>query len=195
MTRFQDHLDDWPYYHYAWSLMAHQRVPDFLLGYFGHLAHHQMPGTFVGYEQVPLKGFCFRREYADYCVPAQVTIPIMTRWLLAFEPRDADELWLGTAIPAAWLTDRVAFRNASTRWGPVSLEITPSKDRRTVTARIELPSAPRPAVVLRIRHPDGLQMQDCEVQGGRCESMDPSRRVVRLAPEASTMTATLRFQP
>ena len=154
-----------------------------------------MPGTFVGYEQVPLKGFCFRREYADYCVPAQLTIPMMTRSLLAFENRDDDELWLGTAIPAAWLTDRVAFRDASTKWGPVSLELTPSEDRRTVTARIALPSAPRPTVVLRVRHPDRLQLRGCEVEGGRCESMDPSRRVVRLAPEANTMTVTLKFRP
>lgn len=193
MTRFKEHLDDWPYYHYARSLLAHRRVPHFLLGYFGHLAHHQMPGTFVGYEQVLLKGFCFRREYADYCVPAQVTIPMMTRWLLAFENRDNNELWLGTAMPEAWLTHRVAFRNASTRWGPVSLEMTPSRDRRAYTARIELPSAPRPAVVLRVRHPDRLQLLDCSVEGGRCESVNQSHRAVRLMPEAGTMIVTLKF--
>ena len=39
----------------------------------------------------------------------------MTRSLLAFENRDDDKLRLGTAIPAAWLTDRMAFRNASTQ--------------------------------------------------------------------------------
>ena len=57
MTRFTDHLDDWPFWHQAYALLAHDRVSHYLLAYYSHMAHHQMPGTFTGYEQVPIRGY------------------------------------------------------------------------------------------------------------------------------------------
>ena len=193
-TRFQDHMDNWPYWHYAHGLIAHDRVRHYLLGYFGHMAHHQMRGTFTSYEQVMVQGFCFRREYADYCVPAQLTMPIMTRWMAAFERPDDGELWLCSAIPRAWLESEFSFERASTRWGPVSLRISPHEEPTRITARLVLPRQDRPTVVLRVRHPKGLSISDCQVTGGRCETIDAAREIVRLVPTAETMVMELTFQ-
>ena len=194
-TRFQEHLDNWPYWHYAQGLITHDRVRHYLLGYVGHMSHHQMPGTFTSYEQVLVRGYCFRREWADYCVPAQLTMPIMTRWMAAFERPDDGELWLCPAIPRAWLESEFSFERASTRWGPVSLQISPHEKLSRMTARLVLPRQDRPVVVLRVRHPDRLQISGCRVTGGRCEKLDASREVVRLAPSAETMVVELTFQP
>ena len=128
MTRFGkrvQHFDDWPFYQQAYGLLANDRVSRFLLGYFGHMAHHQTPGTLTSYEQVDLSGFCRRHDYADYCVPAQLTLPLLTRWMLVFEERDADTLWFLRATPRVWLRDRLAVHGASTRWGPVDLSAVP----------------------------------------------------------------------
>ena len=193
-TRFQQHMDNWPYWHYAHGLIDHDRVDHYLLGHVGHMAHHQMPGTFTSYEQVMVRGFCFRREWADYCVPAQLTMPIMTRWMAAFERPDEGELWLCSAIPRAWLESEFSFERASTRWGPVSLQISPDKEPTRMTARVVLPRQDRPVVVLRVRHPKRLSISDCQVTGGRCETIDAAREIVRLVPRAETMVVELTFR-
>ena len=158
MTRFDDRLDDWPYWHHATSLLAHDRAAHYLLGYYAHLAHHQTPGTFTAYEQVPIRGQPSRSESADYCVPSQLTIPLMTRWMLAWEERDADVLWLCRALPRAWLAGKVSFSNALTRFGPVALEMQPHDGLCRMTVRIVLPTQSTPTLVLRIPHPTRMRI-------------------------------------
>jgi len=194
LTRFAGHLDDWPYWHHAYAVLTHDRVKRYLLGCYGHVAHHQTPGTMTAYEQVRLAGHCFRREYADYCVPAQLIAPLMIRWMLAFEERDDDVLWLFRAVPRAWLEERISFRGALTRWGPVACELKPSGDLKQFTARIELAGRTKPAVALRVRHPKRLRITDCRVEGGRCEKIDAGGELVRLRAEGDTMTARLTFE-
>ena len=194
MTRFAGHLDDWPFYHQAYALAAHDRVDRFLLAYFAHVAHHQTPGTFTSYEQVPIDGFCFRREWADYCVPAQLTAPLMTRWMLVFEERDAEVLWLCRAVPRRWLEKPLSVR-VPTRWGPVALEVRPAEDLKQYEVRITLAGQPKPTVKLRLRHPGKMHIAGCEVTGGRCEKIDAEAEVVHLRPEAGIMSARLSFAP
>ncbi len=193
MTRFTDHLDDWPFWHQAYSLLWHDRVSLYLLAYYSHLAHHQTPGTFTGYEQVPIRGYAYRHEEADYCVPAQLTIPVMTRWMLVFEDRDEDVLWLMRTAPRAWLADDLSCIGVPTRWGPVSLYVEPSKDLHQMTVRIQLDSAEKLTLMLRLRHPRKMRIIACEVAGGQCEQIDAGREVVRLKAEAAEVVATVRF--
>jgi hypothetical protein len=197
MTRFTGHLDDWPFWHQAYSLLWHDRISHYLLGYYAHLAHHQTPGTFTAYEQVPIRGYGYRREKADYCVPAQLTIPIMTRWMLVFEDRDADVLWLCRAVPRAWLKHDLSFTGALTRWGPVSFRLQPSDDLRRITAEITLigDGDSKPTIMLRLRHPQRLRIATCDVTGGECDEIDAEREVVRLRLGATTTAIALGFRP
>ncbi len=197
MTRFTGHLDDWPFWHQAYGLLWHDRISHYLLGYYAHLAHHQTPGTFTAYEQVPIRGYGYRREKADYCVPSQLTIPIMTRWMLVYEERDADVLWLCRAVPRTWLKQELSFSGALTRWGPVSFHLQPSDDLRRMTAEIELTGDgdAKPTVMLRLRHPERLPISSCHVTGGECEGIDAEREVVRLRLNARTATVQLDFRP
>jgi hypothetical protein len=193
MTRFTGHLDDWPFWHQASAVLRHDCISQYLLGYYAHLAHHQTPGTFTAYEQVPIRGFGFRREAADYCVPAQLTVPIMTRWMLVSEERDANTLWLCRAVPRRWLASEFAVHGALTRWGRVGLHIEPSDTLRQMTARISLDGPERPAVMLRVRHPDSLRIAACEVAGGNCDEIDAERELVRLTLEGEEAIVNLRF--
>ena len=69
MTRFADHLDDWPLAHYLSGLWSLERRNDFLLSLYGHVAYHQAEGHLTAYEQI---SFPPGRKFADYCLPCQL---------------------------------------------------------------------------------------------------------------------------
>jgi len=195
MTRFQQNLlDDWPYWHHARNLLTHDRVDRYLLGYFSHMAHHQTRGTFTSFELVYIDGTDSRRIYDDYCVPSQMTVPLMTRWMLAFEERDRDTLWLCRAVPRPWLIEGLSFRDALTRWGPVGLRLEPADGLRSYTARITLAEGAKPEILLRVRHPERMRIVQCDVDGGHCEQIDANRELVRLRPTGQTVDVRLAFR-
>ncbi len=69
MTRFQNHLDDWPLAEYLTGLWSLGRKNDFLLSLYGHVAYHQAEGHLTAYEQVT---FPPGKMKADYCLPSQL---------------------------------------------------------------------------------------------------------------------------
>ncbi|MBM3216195.1 hypothetical protein FJZ36_14920 [Candidatus Poribacteria bacterium] len=79
MTRFSDHLDDWPLTDYLRGLWALGRREDFLLSLYGHVAYHQTEGHLTAYEQV---SFPPGREVAAYCLPSQLVAARAARLLV-----------------------------------------------------------------------------------------------------------------
>ncbi|HZT43357.1 MAG TPA: hypothetical protein VFA07_14405 [Chthonomonadaceae bacterium] len=69
MTRFADHLDDWPLMEWLEALWQLDRHADYRLSLWGHLAYHQAEGHLTAYEQVT---FPPGRKVADYCLPCQL---------------------------------------------------------------------------------------------------------------------------
>jgi hypothetical protein len=69
MTRFADHLDDWPLADYLDGLWSLGRKRDFLFSLYGHVAYHQAEGHLTAYEQMSLPP---GRPSADYCLPCQL---------------------------------------------------------------------------------------------------------------------------
>ena len=78
MTRFEDHLDDWPLADYLHGLRQLGRKDDFLLSLYGHVAYHQADGHLTACEQVTLPP---TRELAPYCLPCQLVAARMARYL------------------------------------------------------------------------------------------------------------------
>lgn len=188
-TRFSGHLDDWPFAHQARAFLAADRIDQFLLGLYGHLAVHQMPGTFCSYEQVMIDGADPRTYRADYCVPAQLTIPLLVRWMLVFEERDSDTLWLCKAVPRRWFAPGQHFsvRNAPTRWGPVSFRV------RAHEASVEVEIIPPPkapeTILLRVRRPDSALPSQVSAQGTSGELAATSEAI-----ELSRPTGVVRLR-
>jgi hypothetical protein len=79
MTRFADHLDDWPLAEYLYSLWTLGRRNDFLLSLYGHVAYHQAEGHLTAYEQV---SFPPGKQVADYCLPCQLIAARAARLLV-----------------------------------------------------------------------------------------------------------------
>jgi len=179
-TRFAGQLDDWPLAHYGRALIADDRIDSFLLALYGHLALQQMPGTFCAYEQVAIRGSGTRTYAADYCVPAQLTMPLLVRWMLVYEEPDTETLWLCKAAPKRWFApgQTIRVRNAPTRWGPVSFEVKSGAER--VAAQVIPPPRLEGRLLLRVRRPDG--QQPAQVAGG---DFDPEVEAVVVEPGAS----------
>ncbi len=78
MTRFADHLDDWPLADYLYGLWSLGRKRDFLFSLYGHVAYHQAEGHLTAYEQMSLPP---GRPSADYCLPCQLVAARAARLL------------------------------------------------------------------------------------------------------------------
>lgn len=187
MTRFMGHLDDWPYAHYAWGMLSADRVEHYLLGFYAHLAHHQTPGTFTAYEQVGIRGNAERHNVADYCVPSQLVVPLLLRWMLVWEGWDEEGLWLARAAPRRWFASGFGVHRAPTRWGTVEFIVTPIE--RGLTVRIEFDSPhPRPDIYLRLRSPYPEPFRFIQVNGAERRRWEPKREVLHLQGVAERIT-------
>ena len=79
MTRFADHLDDWPLADHLYGLWSLGRKDDFLLSLYGHVAYHQVEGHLTAYEQI---SFPPGKRVADYCLPCQLVAARAARLLV-----------------------------------------------------------------------------------------------------------------
>jgi hypothetical protein len=83
MTRFQDHLDDWPLADYLCGVWRLGRKDEFLLSLYGHVAYHQAEGHLTAYEQVFFpSGPRGQEEHAPYCLPCQLVAARAARLLV-----------------------------------------------------------------------------------------------------------------
>ena len=158
MTRFQDHLDDMPATGYARAGLESDRVDAYLSLLFGHVANYHSRGTFQATEQLSLYGdggtvarhFAYADSYRgqldagrnevdlDFCVPSTTLVAFMLRWMLVFEGRDDDVVWLLKGAPrrffaparstyaveaGAPLNASTYVANAPTRYGDVGVTI------------------------------------------------------------------------
>jgi len=69
VTRFDEHLDDWPLMDYLNGLRQLGRMDDYRLCVWGHVCYHQAKGHMTAYEQV---SFPPGRKKAEYCLPCQL---------------------------------------------------------------------------------------------------------------------------
>ncbi len=127
MTRFEGHLDDWPALHVARALLEQDEPDRYLMLLYAHWAHHSSTGTLASYEQASIRPGGDGREHmiAGQVMPCQAMVPIMLRWGLVYEERDADVLWLCRAVPRRWLEpgEKLSVRRVPTRFGRVGFTV------------------------------------------------------------------------
>lgn len=194
-TRFMDRLDDWPYAHYAMGLLLRDRVQHYLLGFYGDLAVHRTRGAFMAYEQAAIRGSPTRTCVADYCVPADLVTPLMTKWMVVFEEMDEPVLWLCRATPRRWLApgQRIRVRRAPTRWGLVSFTVE-AKGSGEVAAEVNLPEGSTPTELrLRLRRPGAGPLLAVRVNGRPHDDFDALTETIRItSPAAGALVVVAR---
>jgi len=182
-SRFMTHLDDWPIAEVGWALINSDMVKKFLLTYYGDLAHHRMREIFTAYEQVSIRDTGgVRKILQGHNICSNLAMPRMTKYMLVFEERDKDVLWLNRACPRRWLEDgkKIVVRNAPTRWGNISYCVESHTGKNHISAEVDF-AAPAPKSLLikfRLRQPNGKKISNVIVDGAKWRAMDQKQETV-----------------
>lgn len=158
-------------YGHAYGLLQHDFVREFLLLLYSLMAHQYTRGTWTAPETRSLNAGV---NAAPYCVPAQLVVPMLLRWMLAFEDPRSETLWLCKATPRDWLENgkSISAKSIPTRWGKVGLRIESRIAEQRLDAKIELPDDFSASIKLRLRLPLGARLLAAQLAGAHLEFDD-----------------------
>lgn len=149
-------------YGYALELLRQDRVEEYLLFLYSHRYHDHSRGSWTAAEVSGITG-----DSTLYCIPAQMTIPLLMRWMFVLEDADEDRLYLGRALPREWVLSGKEMRIESvpTRWGRVSFSVQ-ARDEHHLRAVAELEGSKAPAAMeVKFRLPKGKTLKRVTVNG------------------------------
>jgi hypothetical protein len=164
-------------YGYAQQLLRLGRIDEYLLFLYAHRHHVHTPGSWTAGEVTGLDG-----GMPLFCMPAQMSIPLLLRWVFVFEDSAGDTLYLGRAIPRAWLASGrdVGIAAAPTRWGRAGLRLRLHGER--LEGEVDLPEQAGPAQTwLSLRLPPGRRLAALHLDGRPVAAADRRGEDVRLA--------------
>jgi len=166
-------------YGHGYGLLQHDFVREYLLSLYSLMANHYTRGTWTAPESRPMD---LESPAGPYCTPAQLVVPLMTRWMLAFEDPQSDTLWLAKATPRDWLEDgrKIAVSGVPTRWGRVSYTLISKLNQGRIEGEVELPASLTAVVKLRARLPEGHRIQSVTVNGKPWKAFDSQEETVTL---------------
>jgi hypothetical protein len=164
-------------YGYAQMLLRLDRIEEFLLFLYSHRYHDHTRGSWTSGEVAGISG-----DNALFCIPAQLTIPLLLRWMLVLEDSDEEKLYLARGVPREWLASgkEVRIDGAPTRWGRINFKVAARPTAKSIVANVELarPGTPR-EVHLKIRLPRPSRLREVRVNG-RTVPLDPTETTVTI---------------
>ena len=150
-------------YGYAQALLRLDRIEEFLLFLYSHRYHDHTRGSWTAGEVAGIDG-----DNALFCIPAQLTIPILMRWMLVLEDSDEDRLYFGKGLPREWVISgkEIRIERAPTRWGRVSMKIIADATTKNIHAEVDLerPGSPK-EIQLKLRLPKQYALRKPIVNG------------------------------
>jgi hypothetical protein len=129
---------------------------------YSHRFHDHTRGNWTAGEVAGIDG-----DNALFCIPAQLTIPILVRWMLVLEDSDEDRLYFGKGLPREWVVSgkETKIEGAPTRWGRVNFSLI-AKTLDQVAATLDLAQAGSPKEIqIKIRIPKSRSLQTAKVNG------------------------------
>jgi hypothetical protein len=171
-------------YGHGYGLLQLDFIKEYLLTLYSLMAHQYTRGTWTAPEtrRIDPKQFA-----APYCTPAQMTVPLLMRWMLVFEDPSSELLWLTKGTPRSWLADGqiISVAKAPTRWGNLSFTVRSHINSGRVEASLDLPSTSSSArIKLRLRVPEGHRMKSISLNGKNWAQFDAAEESVMLPPNA-----------
>ena len=145
------------------GLLQHDMVPEALLALYAHAHHAHTRGTWTAIECVDMDRS--RGAHSPYCLPAQMTLPIVVKWLLVHEDPITGIITLGRGVPRECLGHgrTIGVSDAPTRRGKISYTMSSRIDAGEVLASVTLPERPGAEIRLRIRAPEPFTLVSATV--------------------------------
>jgi hypothetical protein len=151
-------------YGHGYGLLHHDLVREYLLELYALSAHQYTRGSWTAPETRRIDP---QLPAAPYCVPAQLCVPLLLRWLLAWEDPTEEVLWLCRAAPRDWFADGcvVAAQRVPTRWGALTFSIESRLDQDHVEVTVDLPAMGPDRLEVRLRLPGGRSVGSAQISG------------------------------
>jgi hypothetical protein len=195
----RDGFDDLYGLPYMLGLLKRKEIDDFLVSFYGKLAHGMTRGTFINAEVTggyPVDGERGRRLYLppNSASNAAFLIPFRNMLLMEVdEDRDGspDGLRLLSGTPRAWLTNgkRIAMRNAPTAFGPVSVRVISRLSEGSIEGELNLPDRQPPdRIELTLRLPLGYRLKSVRVNGKRHLGFSSAQETIDLSGLSGPVT-------
>jgi hypothetical protein len=164
-------------YGHGYGLLQHDFVREYLLELYALSAHSYTRGSWTAPETRRIDP---AQPAAPYCVPAQLAVPMLLRWLLAWEEPTQDVLWLCRAAPRDWFVDGcvVAADQVPSRWGRVSFRIESRLDHDQVEVSVDLSAIGPDRLAVRLRLPGDHSIGSAEISGQGAVSVDAETETV-----------------
>jgi hypothetical protein len=181
-------------YGHAYGLIQTDLVRRYLLTLYSIMAHQYTRGTWTAPET---RNIDPDRLAAPYCTPAEMVVPMMTRWMLVFEDPKTGTLWLAKGTPRSWLDDGKSFSvsNAPTQWGRVGFSVASHLKKGTITAMIQFSSSGGPLTELRLRVPEGNKISSVMLDGKPWTQYDAREETITLPSNAGKkVSLTISYQ-
>jgi hypothetical protein len=164
----------------GYGLIQHDSIPEALLLTYAVMAHQYTRGTWTAPETRPV---FVDNPAAPYCTPAQLVVPLLTKWMLVFEDPMSETMWLGKAMPRNWLEDgkTSSVSSAPTRWGKVGFSIVSHLREGQIAAIVDLPVNGFTATTkLRLRTPGQRPMKSVLLDGKPWTQFDSSDETITI---------------
>ncbi|ATB59052.1 putative secreted protein [Xanthomonas citri pv. fuscans] len=169
-------------YGYAQQLLRLDRIEEYLLFVYAHRYQVHTRGSWTAGEVSGITG-----GMPLFCIPAQMTIPLLLRWMLVSDDSAGEQLFLARAVPRAWLGSGapVGISAAPTRWGAVTLTLRTDTVARCINADVQLPERAPARTWLTLRAPAGTRLQRVLVDGKPAKAQGPHADRVALPGAAA----------
>jgi len=137
-------------YGYALALLRQDRIREFILFLYAHRYHIHTRGSWTASEVAGLKG-----ELALFCLPAQMTLPILLREALVHEDENGTTLHLARGVPRSWVWSEsgIAVSDAPTQWGKINFTLRRRSDGSLLDMRVTAERALPDTIRLSLRLP------------------------------------------
>ena len=166
-------------YGHAYGLIQHDMVREAILMLYSLMANQYTRGTWTAPET---RNIIPDKLVAPYCSPAQLVVPLITRWLLAFEDPQSETLWLGKGLPRDWLEDgkTTSISGAPTRWGKVGFTVVSHLQSDSIAVTLALPARFAATTVVQLRAPVGRTMKSVTVNSKPWKEFDPKDETITI---------------
>ena len=180
---------------FAWGLLQHDRVTDFIMMLYSASSHAYTRGFWTAPESTSIDR---TQTSVAYCSPSEGIVPLMVKWMILFEDPTAQVIWVGKAIPRDYLNNGeiISVLNATVSYGSITVvyssQVTDNKIIKVLIAPT-LQKFPPNGIKLRVRSPGKLPIHKVSMNGQNYINYNATGEYINVPSNNSEMKFELYY--